>query len=172
MPGVEIIATAIAHLMAGDGMLRDRSVRLADAAIALALALLLVGLLAWRRSAVGLITIGSVLLVFLAINFAAFAHGVWLSAALPIAAAAPPAILFGAVQLWQQRRQAQYLIRKSELLQQFQAPALRRWLTRNPEFLLAPVHQDAAIVFIDLSGFTSLSERLGAETVREMLQDF
>ena len=37
-------------------------------------------------------------------NFTAFAHGVWLSAALPVAAAAPPAILFGAVQLWLTRR--------------------------------------------------------------------
>jgi adenylate cyclase len=60
----------------------------------------------------------------------------------------------------------------NELLQQFQAPALRKWLTRNPEFLLEPVHQDAAIVFIDLSGFTSLSETLGMDAVLEMLKDF
>jgi adenylate cyclase len=61
---------------------------------------------------------------------------------------------------------------KSELLQQFQAPALRKWLTKNPEFLLEPVHQDAAIVFIDLSGFTSLSETLGMDAVLQMLRDF
>jgi adenylate cyclase len=61
---------------------------------------------------------------------------------------------------------------KSDLLQQFQAPALRKWLTRNPEFLLQPVHQDAAVVFIDLSGFTALSESLGPDAVREMLKDF
>jgi adenylate cyclase len=60
----------------------------------------------------------------------------------------------------------------SELLQQFQAPALRNWLTRHPEFLLAPVHQNAAVVFIDLSGFTSLSESLGADTARGMLKAF
>jgi adenylate cyclase len=172
MPGVEIISTAIAHLLTGDGILRDRSVRLVDAVAAVALALALVGLLAWQRSAVGLITMASVLLVFLATNSAAFAHGIWLSAAMPIAAAAPPAILFGAVQLWQNRRRAQYLTRKSELLRQFQAPALHDWLTRNPEFLIEPVHQNAAIVFIDLSGFTSLSESLGADAVREMLKDF
>jgi adenylate cyclase len=172
MPGVEVIATAIAHLMTGDGILRDQSVRIVDAIVAVVLALALVGLLAWRRSTVGLIAIAALLLVWLAINFAAFAHGIWLSAALPIAAAAPPAILFGAVQLWQDRRRAQDLTMKSELLQQFQAPALRKWLTQNPEFLLEPVHQNAAVVFIDLSGFTSLSETLGADTVREMLKDF
>jgi len=172
MPSVEIIATAIAHLTTGDGILRDRSTRAIDAVLAIALTLLLVGLLAWRRSAVGLLSIAAVLVIWMIGNFAAFSHGVWLSAALPVAAAAPPAILFGAVQLWLNRRQAQYFAMKSDLLQQFQAPALRKWLTQNPEFLLVPVHQDAAIVFVDLSGFTSLSETHGMDAVLEMLKDF
>ena len=172
MPGVEIIATAIGHLMTGDGILRDRSTRTADAILALVLTLLLVGLLAWRRSTIGLLSILAVLLIWMVANFVAFSHGVWLSAALPIAAAAPPAILFGAMQLWLNRRQAQYFAMKSDLLQQFQAPALRQWLTKNPEFLLEPVHQDAAIVFIDLSGFTSLSETTEMDAMLEMLKDF
>lgn len=162
MPGVEIISTAIAHLMTGDGILRNRSTRVADAILAIVLTLLLVGLLAWRRSALGLLSIAAVLLIWMAANFAAFSHGIWLSAALPIAAAAPPAILFGAVQLWLNRRQAQHFARMS----------LRKWLARNPDFLLEPVHQDAAIVFIDLSGFTSLSETLGMDAVLDMLKDF
>jgi adenylate cyclase len=172
MPGVEVISTAIAHLMTGDGILRNASTRLVDTVLAVTLTVLLVGLLAWRRSAIALLSIAGVLAVWLAGNFVAFSYGVWLSAALPVAAAAPPAILFGAVQLWLNRRQAQYFAMKSELLQQFQAPALRKWLTRNPDFLLEPVHQDAAIVFIDLSGFTSLSETLGPNTMLEMLRDF
>jgi adenylate cyclase len=172
MPGVEIVATAIAHLTTGDGIVRDRSTRAIDAVLALVLTLLLVGLLAWRRSAIGLLSIAAVLVIWMIGNFAAFSHGVWLSAALPVAAAAPPAILFGAVQLWLNRRQAQYFAMKSDLLQQFQAPALRKWLTTNPEFLLAPVHQDAAIVFVDLSGFTSLSETQGMDAVLEMLKEF
>jgi adenylate cyclase len=172
MPGVEIVATAIAHLMTGDGILRDRSTRGADAILAVALTLLLVALLAWRRSAIGLISIAVVFLIWMAANFDAFSHGIWLSAALPVAAAAPPVVLFGAVQIWLNRRQAQHFATMNVLLQQFQAPALRKWLTRYPEFLLQPVHQDAAIVFIDLSGFTSLSETLGMDAVLEMLKDF
>ena len=172
MPGVEIIATSIANLMTGDGLVRDRTTRLADAIIAIALTLLLVGLLAWRRNAIGLVSVVIVPAIWLAGNFAAFSHGIWLSAALPVAAAGPPAILFGAVQLWLNRRRAQYFAMKSDLLQQFQAPALRKWLTRNPDFLLEPVHQDAAIIFIDLSGFTSLSETLGMDSVLAMLNDF
>lgn len=172
MPGAEIVATTIAHLVTGDGIRLDRFTRAVDAMIAVALTLLLVGLLAWQRSALGLITIVAVLLIWGAANFTAFSHGIWLSAALPLAAAVPPILLFGAVQLWLNRREAQYLARNSELLLQFQAPALRKWLTENPKFLLEPVRQDAAIVFIDLSGFTSLSETLGMDVAREMLKDF
>ena len=52
---------------------------------------------------------------------------------------------------------------RNELLEQFQAPAIQQWLTRDPNFLAEPVRQNAAVVFIDLSGFTSLSEQLGPD---------
>src|SRR5882757_4359155 len=149
MPGVEVVATAITHLMAGDGMLRDQLVRLVDAIIAIVLPMILVGLLAWRRSAIGLIATLIVVVV-----------------------AAAPAILFTGVQLWSGRRRAQYFAIRSELLAQFQAPDIREWLIRDPGFLKEPVRQDAAVVFIDLSGFTSLSESLGPDRIRELLKGF
>jgi adenylate cyclase len=172
MPGLEIIATAIGQLTTGGVILRDRSTRAIDGISAVVLTLLLVGLLAWRRSTIALASIAAVLTVWAVANYAAFSRGIWLSAALPIAAAAPPAVLFGAVQLWLNRRQAHFFAMRSELLQQFQAPALRKWLTRNPAFLLEPVHLDAAVVFIDLSGFTSLSETLGLDAGLALLKDF
>jgi adenylate cyclase len=95
-----------------------------------------------------------------------------LSAAVPIAAAAPPAVLFAAVQLWSGRRKATYFAARNELLEQFQAPAVQQWLIQDPNFLAVPVSQNGAIVFIDLSGFTSLSERLGPDKIRELLKDF
>jgi adenylate cyclase len=172
MPGVEVISTAIVHLIAGDGILRDPSVRRADGVIAVALPMILVGLLAWRRSAVGLVATAAVVLIWAAANFFAFSQGIWLSAAVPIAAAAPPAILFAAVQLSSGRRRAQYFAMRNELLEQFQAPGVQEWLTRDPNFLNEPVRQNAAIVFIDLSGFTSLSEKLGPDAIRELLKNF
>jgi adenylate cyclase len=171
-PGVEIVATAIGHLMSGDGLRRDRSTRAVDAALAVALTLAVVALLAWRRSAVGLLLTVAVLLVVTAVNHAAFSRGIWLSAALPLAAAGPPAVLFGAVQLWLNRRQAQYFAKKSDLLQQFQAPALREWLSQNPDFLAVPVHRDAAVIFIDLSGFTAITETLGMDATQRLLTGF
>ena len=172
LPGVEVIATAVTNLMAGDGLVRDRDTRLADAGFAVALPMVLVGLLAWRRSAAGFGTILCVLAIWLGINMFAFSQGIWLSAALPMAAAAPPAILFGLAQIGLGRRRAQHFARQSTLLQGFQAPALAQWLVHHPDFLSEPVRQQAAIVFIDLSGFTGLSETLGPNAIRELLKVF
>ncbi len=61
---------------------------------------------------------------------------------------------------------------KAQLLQQVQAPGLGNWLARNPGFLAEPVRQDAAVLFIDLSGFTGLSETLGPNATRELLNGF
>jgi adenylate cyclase len=172
MPGVEVMATAITHLVAGDVVRRDRSVRIVDGMICVVLPMILVGLLAWRRSTAGLVAAIAVVVIWMSATSLAVSEGVWLSAALPMAATAPPAILFGAGQLWSSRRRAQYFATKSHLLEEFQAPGLQQWLTANPDFLAKPVRQNAAIVFIDLSGFTSLSEALGPERTREMLKEF
>ncbi len=136
------------------------------------LPMVLVGLLAWRRSVAGLVAATAIVLAWIMANFLAFSSGIWLSVAVPVAAAAPPVLLFAAVQLWSGSRRARYLAMRSELLEQFQAPSIQKWLTRDPNFLIKPVRQDAAVVFIDLSGFTTLSERLGPDRVRELLKDF
>jgi adenylate cyclase len=172
MPGVEILSTAIAQLMTGDSLSRDRSVRIADGIVAVMLPMVLVGLLAWHRSALGLVAAAAVALIWAGAIFFAFSSGIWLSAAVPVAAALPPAVFFAAFQLWSGGRRATYFAARNELLEQFQAPGVQEWLARDPNFLAEPVSQNAAIVFIDLSGFTSLSERLGADRMRELLKDF
>jgi adenylate cyclase len=172
LPGVEVISTAIAHLTAGDGIVRDQHVRLVDAGFAVVLPMVLVALVAWRRSAIGLAAVIGVVLAWAVANVTAFSNGIWLSAALPMAAAAPPAILFGAAQLWRDRNRAQYFATQSRLLQKVQAPGLGQWLAKHGDFLQEPVREDAAVVFIDLSGFTGLSETLGPNATRELLSAF
>ncbi|MBB4478288.1 CHASE2 domain-containing protein [Rhizobium etli] len=172
MPGVEVMSTAITHLVTGDGMVRDHRMRLIDAGIAIGLALLLVSLVAWRRSAAGYLIMVLVLVVWAMLNLSAFAHGYWLSAALPIAAALPPALMLGAAELWLDRGRARHFAEQSALLQRIEAPGLGEWLARHPNFLATPVRQDAAVIFIDLSGFTGLSETLGPGKVSEVLSGF
>ncbi|TYO64790.1 adenylate/guanylate cyclase domain-containing protein [Bradyrhizobium hipponense] len=172
MPGVEVVSTAITHLVAGDGIVRDHKVHVADALAAILLPMLLVGLLAWRRSAPGLVAAAVVMMAWAALNLFAFTHGIWLNAATTLAAAVPPVAAFAGVQLWAGGRRTQYLAAKSRSLAQFQAPAVQEWLARDPDFLAKPVRQNAAIVFIDLSGFTALSERIDPDALRDLLKAF
>ncbi|EJN05380.1 adenylate/guanylate cyclase domain-containing protein [Phyllobacterium sp. YR531] len=172
LPGVEVISTAITQLAGGDSMVRNRLTHMIDAGFAFVIPLILVGLLAWQRSVIGLCAMVAVLVVWLMVNIFAFNSGVWLSASLPITAAGLPVLLFGAVQLFLGRRRAQHFADQSKMLQNVQAPGLGHWLARNPDFLIEPVRQDAAIVFIDLSGFTGLSETLGPNSTRELLNAF
>src|SRR4051794_11355394 len=52
LPGVEIVATAVTHMVAGDGVIRDRRIRIVEIITMILLPLLLVGLLAWQRTTV------------------------------------------------------------------------------------------------------------------------
>lgn len=172
MPGVEVVSTAITHLVAGDSIARGRKVHIADALIAILLPMLLVGLLAWRRSALGFVVAAAVMVAWAGLNLFAFTHGIWLDAATTLAAAVPPVAVFVGVQLWAGGRRTQYLDAKSRSLAQFQAPAVQEWLARDPNFLAKPVRQDAAIVFIDLSDFTALSQRIDPDELQDILQAF
>jgi adenylate cyclase len=172
LPGAEVMATAIAHLTTGDGLVRDWRVRLFDTAMAIVLPMLLVLLLAWHRSTIAFALIGAVALLWIGLTTFAFVHGIWLSATLPLVAAAPPAILFGASRLWLDRRRAEKFAEESSTLRHFQPPSLAERLARDPDFLSKPVRQDAALVFIDLSGFTGLSETMDPDATREVLTGF
>ncbi len=172
MPGVEVVSTAITHLLAQDTLLRNTMVRRFDAALAIGLTMLCVALLAWRRNTAGLLTIVAVLALWATFNTIAYAHGIWTSAALPLVAAGPPAIVFGALQMWVGRERVAHLDARSALMRQFHAPRLRSWIVKYPDFLLHPRHQDAAIIFIDLSRFTALSETTDPHIVREILKSF
>ncbi|RXH24989.1 MULTISPECIES: adenylate/guanylate cyclase domain-containing protein [Bradyrhizobium] len=172
MPGVEVVSTAITHLVAGDGIVRDHRVRIADALAAILLPMLLVGLLAWRRSALGIVAAAALMIAWAGLNAFAFTHGLWLNAATTLAAAVPPVAIFAGVQLWAGGRRTQYLAAKSRSLAQFQAPAVQEWLARDPNFLSKPVRQNAAVVFIDLSGFTGVSEQTDPDAIQEILKAF
>jgi adenylate cyclase len=172
LPGVEVLATATAHLLLGDGLVRDWRVRGIDALVAVSLPVVLVLLLAWHRTTVGFAAIALVVILWVGVATAAFISGIWLSATLPIVAAVPPAIVFGAARLLADRRRADSLEIESGTLRRFQPPSLAERLARDPEFLKDPVRQQAAVVFVDLSGFTGLSESLGPSDTRTLLKGF
>jgi adenylate cyclase len=169
MPGVEVFATAMSNLLAGDGLVRNQLTRRLDAVVAVVLPIVLVALLAARRIAIALTLAGLVFGIWILAVYAAFLKGYWLSIALPAASSIPTAIAYGAARLWMEERAAKLFASEGDALRRFQPPRLVALLTSNPQFLTEPVHQRAAIVFVDLTGFTGVTESLGPAWTRELL---
>jgi adenylate cyclase len=171
-PGVEVEATAIAHLVTGGGLVRDLTTRRIDLAASVILPILTVLALSLRQISVGIALATAPLLLWLTMVIFAFTWNYWLAMALPLAATLPAGLAFGSLRLWLEQRSKRRMRVQREAFRRFQSPAIADTLARNPRFLLEPVQQNAAILFVDLSGFTGLSEQLGAQRTRDFLKEF
>ncbi len=172
VPGAEVLATAIGNLLAGDGLVRTVAIRRIDAAVGILMACATVLLMSMKRAFVGLAAASLLVVIWGALTFQAFAAGYWFSVAVPCAAFVPVAILYGGARIGLDRHLAGRLAADKTALMRFQSPLLLRQILSDPEFLIRPVLQDLAIVFLDLSGFTGLTERLGPDRTREMIAEF
>jgi adenylate cyclase len=170
-PGVEIFATAIGNLLAGDGLARTPSTRRMDAAAAIALPVLMIALMAMRRPAIGLSLASLVVALWLAAVFVAFVNGYWLSVAAPLAAVVPLTMSFAVARSIVERRAGTRLAAERSTLARFHSPALLDHLLKEPDFLEKPVRQDVAVMFLDLSGSTAVAEALGPEWSRDLLSE-
>jgi adenylate cyclase len=172
VPGAEIFGTAITNLLAGDGLIRTVLVRRIDAGAAVLLPSIAILLMAMRRPFAGLGLAGLLFALFLALAFIAFLQGYWFSVAIPLAAAGPVALAYGAARLGLDRYAAGRLKTEKAALAKFQSPLLIEHILRNPGFLESPVQQGVAVVFLDLSGFTGVAEILGPLWTRDLLAAF
>lgn len=172
MPGVEVLATAGANLIDGTQLVRDGAVRRIDAVAAVLLTLLAVGAIALLPLPIALSVSLAALLAWLGGTFFGVANGYWLAATLPVAAVVPPATLAAFVRLNRDRRISRSLAAAEAALRRFQPQALADHIARNPAFLTVPEERDVAILFIDLAGFTGMSEKLGATRTRDVLKEF
>ena len=172
MPGVEVLATAGANLIDGTQLIRDGAVRRIDAVAAVLLTLLAVAAIALLPLPIALSTSLAALLAWLGGTFFGVANGYWLAATLPVAAVVPPAALAGFVRMNRDRRISRGLAAAEAALRRFQPQALADHIAGNPAFLSVPEERDVAVLFIDLAGFTGMSERLGATRTRDVLKEF
>jgi adenylate cyclase len=172
MPGTEVMATAISHLLTDDGLVRSPTTRQIDAVMALLLPPLAVLLITLRRIGIGLALLTGIVGLWATVAIGAFMGGVWLGMTPVLAALVPPVLLCTIVRLWRDRTRERSLEVARDALSRFQHPALAQRIATTPDFLDKPIPQNAAIMFIDLSRFTGLSERLGPDATRELLKSF
>ncbi|MBO0902153.1 CHASE2 domain-containing protein [Jiella sonneratiae] len=172
MPGVEVLATGTANLLDGTGLARDTAVRRTDAAAAVLLAACAVLAIALLPLATGLAVAAAALVGWLAVTVFAVSQGIWLAAALPVAAMLPPAAAASALRLRHDRRRAEIFAAAETALRRFQPRALAVRIAESPDFLMVPETRKVAILFVDLAGFTGMSERIGAARTRDVLKEF
>ncbi|MFL5324170.1 MAG: CHASE2 domain-containing protein [Microvirga sp.] len=172
LPGVELVATGIAHLVAGKGLVRNGATRRLDLAASVVLPILTVLAFTLRRVGLGVALCAVPFVLWFAFATVAFSRDYWFAMAVPLAATLPPALVFGAVRLWLEQRSKRRVLLQREALRRFHAPAIAEKLAVTPEFLQEPVQQHAAVLFVDLSGFTGLSEQLGPHGTRTLLKAF
>jgi adenylate cyclase len=167
-PGAEVFATAIGNLIAGDGLTRTPSTRRLDAAAAIALPVLMIALMAMQGAATGLALASLVFALWVGGVFLAFVNGYWLGIAAPLASVVPLTVGFAAARSIVERRAGTKIAAENSTLARFQSPLLLDQLQREPDFLEKPVRQDVAVMFVDLSGSTGVSEALGPEWTRDL----
>jgi adenylate cyclase len=124
-----------------------------------------------RRVAIGLVVLALTVAAWATLTVLAFGRGDWLSMTVPIAGILPPACIAVFARLWLDQRTERRLSAARDTLRRFHPPALADHLAASPDFLAEPLQQNAAVLFVDLSGFTALSERSGPERTRAMLKD-
>lgn len=171
-PGVEIIAAAASQLLGGPGLRRTDALRRIDAAASVALATGGVVLVALLPLAIGVALACGLLTLWLLVVGAAFEAGLWMSMGVPVAAAGPALAGAAVARHLHERHLAARARRGVTMLQRFQSPALARRLAEDPDFLTRPQVFRLAILFVDLAGFTGLSEVLGPERTEALLKAF
>lgn len=171
-PGMEVIATAISQLNGGETLRRDAQTRQWDAALAIILTIICVtSVVIWPLSRSVPFVVVSIGLV-LAFSTFAFASGLWLNAALPLAAVLPPTLAASGIRYMQENLRARKSAQSVASLRQFQSPELAKRIETDPNYLMSPVEQDLVVFFVDLTGFTGLSQRLGPDGTRNLLATF
>ena len=170
MPGILVQAHAADQLIAGRAAPVQGTVLML--ASALGMALLGVGLGLARRGIVfGVLAgLGAVVVLWL-VAMTGFAHG------LPLVPLVAPTLAM-ALALWMmdvligraERRQRQFV---QGAFARYVAPAVVDQLIANPDALrISGVRQEAAFVFTDIAGFTTLSEELPSQALSDLLNRY
>ncbi len=172
LPGVEALATAAANI-AGDTFLRrNDTVAAVDVVIAGMLGLL--AFLAAGLPPLGLAAVATLALWVAAATGAQWAFAgphIWLDATTSAIALTAIGFVTFTARIVQQRRISGQLQHERDNLARYHSPLLTDWLAaqRRPSFNERA--QDAAVMFVDVAGFTRRSEHMGPAATVDFLRD-
>ena len=168
-PGVEINATLLDNLLAGD------FIRPVPAAAAVGITLLLALLAGLATSSVsGILRSAAVYALFIALPvalcLAAYRAGFWLPLAVQEAGIVFTLFSAGLIYYTTEGRQKMFI---KNAFRQYLSPAVIEELIRNPEHLkLGGERRMLSIFFSDLEGFTGISEGIEPEALTALLNEY
>jgi adenylate cyclase len=171
LPGVEVHAEIIDQIVTGEYLTRPDWAPGAEMAAAILLTLILLGAVLSFGPILGAVAAVLVILAAVAASWLAFANGhLVLDPILPSISVLSVYIVATAVLLLLTDRERQFVRRA---FQQYLAPAMVERLAEDPATLtLGGETREITILFSDIRGFTSLSERMDPQQITSLLNRF
>lgn len=166
-PGVEIHANVIDNLLHNNFLKRDAQQQLCDALLILFFGLPLgiwMALVSPRWMWFGL----SLLAPLVAVDYFAFLHNWWLNFSIPALTLTSNVLL---VSLYRALIEEKEKRKVRSFFTQFVPPEVIRRLLVNPE-LVEPRKTDITVMFSDIRGFTTISEKLDAQELAIFLNQY
>lgn len=173
LPGVEYLATSVDNILTRRYLIRADWIVGLDLVAILGVAALGFGIL-WLGSATAATVTGMIVLAlwpalatvgFVAANW-------WLNVAFPVAGGILVLSYVALVRSARSQTERRHSDRAQERLSRFVSPALADHLTETDAPDFEGRMQPAAVLFVDMRGYTALSERLGIERSTALLKAF
>ncbi|WP_119304507.1 CHASE2 domain-containing protein [Dongia deserti] len=162
LPGVKVLATVAANIAHGQYLLRAPSTWAIDIVVAVLLSML--AFLAANRRSLAIAAIATIALwavTFAGLQYAFTAAYLWLDATTYVLTLFSVGILTFAARIVQQRRISGRLQSERDNLARYQSPLLAEFLAEQQSPSFHQRAQEAAVMFVDVAGFTRRAERLG-----------
>jgi adenylate cyclase len=168
-PGVEIHATFLDNLLAGDFM--REAPRPLTVALAIILALLAAFGVRFSRGTGHTVLMFAIILPLpAALGFWAYSRGLWLPIVVQAVAATPALIAALAVNYATEGKEKRFI---KGAFKQYLSPLVIDELVQHPEQLqLGGATRELSILFSDLRGFSGISEHLSPEQLTGLLNDY
>jgi adenylate cyclase len=172
VPGVEILATLTANLIEGDLIVRDVTVRALDVVLALLLAWLVHLALRLRAPPAAFAAVGAVwLMAAMGLHLAFTQSRFWLDATTILATLVFATAWMAAQRLRAEGRLAATLSEERGNLARYVSPFLAEQLARGSVAVFDQRTQDAAVLFVDVVGYTTFSEAKPPARIAAFLRD-